>query len=83
LLVELLRSQSARDGRQVMATTHSPIVLAWLNEADYEHTFFCKRDEKRGSSTIKPLTRIPNFMDIVRKQPIGDLFAEGWLEGAL
>ncbi len=84
LLVELLRSQSARDGRQVIATTHSPIVLAWLKEADYKHTFFCKRDEKRGSSIIKPLTEIRNFIDLIRrKQPIGDLFAEGWLEGAL
>ncbi len=83
LLVELLRSQPAREGRQVIATTHSPIVLAWLKEEDYQYTFFCKRDESRGASIISPLNEVPNFMEIVRKQPIGDLFAEGWLEGAL
>ena len=83
LLVELLRSQSTSGDRQIMATTHSPIVLAWLNPEDYRHTFFCKRDEQTGASVITALDQIPNFMDLVKKHPIGDLFAEGWLEGAL
>jgi len=82
LLVELLRSQAKR-GHQIMATTHSPIVLAWLREEEYSTTFFCKRDEETGASVIAPLTKVPRFMEIVRKQPIGDLFAEAWLEGAL
>ena len=83
LLVELLRSQSTSGDRQIMATTHSPIVLAWLQPEDYQHTFFCKRDEQTGASVITALDQIPNFMDLVKKQPIGDLFAEGWLEGSL
>jgi predicted ATPase len=83
LLVELLRTQALQTGRQIVATTHSPVVLAWLNDEDYETTFFCKRDEQTGESIIKPLSTIPDFVDIVKKQPLGDLFAEGWLEGAL
>jgi predicted ATPase len=82
LLVELLKSQAKRN-LQIMATTHSPIVLAWLQESDYATTFFCKRDEQTGASIISPLNEIPRFLDIVRQQPIADLFAEGWLEGAL
>lgn len=82
LLVELLKSQSTQT-QQIMATTHSPIVLAWLQESDYDTTFFCKRDEQSGASIILPLSEIPNFLDIARKHPITDLFAEGWLEGAL
>jgi hypothetical protein len=66
-----------------MVTTHSPIVLAWLEEKDYKTTFFCKRDESTGESVITPLSEVPKFLDIVKKQPISDLFAEGWLEGAL
>lgn len=84
LLVELLKSQSQMSNRQVMATTHSPVVLSWLKEEDYATTFFCTRDEESGASTIKPLTDVPDFTDVVRgKQPIGELFAEGWLEGTL
>jgi predicted ATPase len=82
LLVELLKSQAAPN-RQVMATTHSPMVLAWLQESDYATTFFCKRDEQTGASAIVPLNKVPRFLEIVQKQSIVDLFAEGWLEEAL
>ena len=83
LLVELLRSQAAMGSTQIMATTHSPIVLAWLQPAEYTTTFFCKRDEETGESMICPLPQVPHFMEVVQKQPISDLFAEGWLESAL
>jgi len=82
LLVELLKSQ-ATPSRQVMATTHSPVILAWLEEKDYSTTFFCKRDDQTGASVITSLNSIPRFLDLARKQPVGDLFTEGWLEGAL
>ncbi|HSN85882.1 MAG TPA: ATP-binding protein [Thermoanaerobaculia bacterium] len=81
LLLELLKSQS-RSGPQVFATTHSPVVLAWLDEKDYETTFLCKREEETGASVITPLSEIPHLIELVRKQPIGELFTEGWLEGA-
>jgi len=83
LLVEMLRNRAATGQTQIVATTHSPIVLAWLKKEEYATTFFCKRDEATGESRICPLTEIPHFMEIVRKQPIRDLFAEGWLESAL
>lgn len=83
LLVELLRSQAEQGGTQIMATTHSPIVLAWLTQAEFAHTFFCKRDEDTGESRICPLPEVPHFMEVIRSQPISDLFAEGWLEAAL
>jgi predicted ATPase len=83
LLVELMRSQAAAGKTQVMATTHSPIVLAWLKSEEYATTFYCKRDEETGESHILPLSEIPRFNEIVSKQPISDLFAEGWMEEAL
>jgi len=82
LLLELLKSQSGGDGPQVFATTHSPVVLAWLDESDYETTFFCKRDEETGASIIKPLSEIPRLVELVKTQPLGELFTEGWMEGA-
>ena len=82
LLVELLRTRSAEGQTQLLATSHSPIILAWLNRQEYATTFFCKRDES-GESQIRPLTEIPDFNDVIKKQPISDLFSEGWLEAAL
>jgi len=83
LLVELLRNRAASGKTQIMATTHSPIVLAWLDESEYATTFFCKRDETTGESRICALPDVPHFSEVVKKQPISDLFAEGWLEVAL
>lgn len=83
LLVELLQNRTETDPLQVVATTHSPIVLAWLRESDYKHTFFCKRDRETGESLVRALSDIPEFAQIVGKQPISDLFAEGWLETVL
>jgi predicted ATPase len=84
LLLELLKSQSGGDGPQVFATTHSPVVLAWLDESDYETTFFCKRDEETGASIIKPLSEVPHLIDIIHKHhSLGDLFMQGWMEAAL
>jgi len=83
LLVELLRNRAEHGATQIMATTHSPIVLAWLKPEEYAHTFFCKRDEESGESLIRPLPEVPHFNEVVQKQPISDLFAEGWLETAL
>ena len=82
LLLELLKSQTRGSGPQVFATTHSPVVLAWLDEEDYKTTFLCRRDEETGASIITPLSEIPHLIELVRKQPIGELFTEGWLEGA-
>lgn len=82
LLVELLKSQSREEGPQVFATTHSPVVLAWLREDDLETTFFCKRDEDTGVSIIKPFSEIPRLVDLVKKYSLGELFTQGWMESA-
>lgn len=82
LLVELLRSRTKAQSPQILATTHSPILLAWLKPEDYPHTFYCVRDEN-GLSVIRPVADIPQFNEIVRRTPFSDLFAEGWLESTL
>ena len=83
LLVELIRSQSAVSGTQVMATTHSPAVLGWLDTSEYANTYFCHRDPSTGEAGITPLHTLPNFKDIVANQSIAELFADGWMEAAL
>ena len=85
LLTELLRSQSEQTDTQVIATTHSPLLIEWLQPEEHETTFFCKRNEATGESEIRPLTEVPHLVDTLKKrgQKISDLFSEGWLEAAL
>lgn len=81
-LLELLRSQAETAGTQVMATTHSPTVLDWLEAEDYKTTFLFRRDEETGESKVRSLADVPRFMDVVGKKPVSELFSEGWLEVA-
>ena len=82
ILLELLRTQAKETNTQIIATTHSATVLDWLEEKDYETTFLCKRDEETGESRIRALADVPHFLEVVRKTPASELFAEGWLEAA-
>ena len=83
LLVELLRRKAEQGDTQVVATTHSPSVLAWLTEAEHASTFFFRRDPDTGETSVTPLRDIPNFESVIEKHAVGDLFAEGWMETAL
>jgi predicted ATPase len=83
LLLELVRSQSKRTGTQVFATTHSPTLLAWLNEEDRKTTFVCTRDAESGATKMRSLAEIPRFEELLHEgSHIDELFAEGWLESA-
>ena len=80
LLLDLMRSQGEYTKTQVLATTHSAAILDWLREEDYKTTFLCRRDESTGESKICSLADLPHFTDVVRKKPVSQLFAEGWME---
>jgi predicted ATPase len=80
LLLELIKTQARASGTQVMATTHSPMVLSWLAEEDFRTAFVCQRDEETGESRIRAFASIPQFKGLAQKHSVGDMFAEGWLE---
>lgn len=82
LLVELLRSRSSEAGPQVMASTHSPVVVDWLKATDYPHCFLCRHNEETGVSLVEPFSRLPGFSELAARQSPGELFAEGWMETA-
>lgn len=82
LLVELIRRHSDADGPQVVVTTHSPAVLAWLRPEEYATTFFCRRDPEAGEVTIQPVRSLASFDQALQRNSLGDLFAEGWMEAA-
>jgi hypothetical protein len=79
-LIDLIKSQSVRCGTQVFASTHSPVVLGWLQEKDYAHVLLFQLDGETGESRVSPLSALPGFLELVRKQSIADMYAEGWME---
>jgi predicted ATPase len=83
LLVELLKSQTGQGVEQVIATTHSPYTIAWLEEEDYRYVFLCTKDDETGATTITPFSEVPHLIEVARRHPISDLIVQGWLETAV
>ena len=55
LLLELIERQTAKGNIQVVTTTHSPALLAWMNDTTFEHTSVVYRDEYWSDSVIRPI----------------------------
>ena len=83
VLMELLRNRAGQDKTQVIATTHSPLLLDWLQKEEWKYTFLCHRDSETGATKILPLTEIPRFNEVAEEGKIGELLSEGWLDFAL
>ena len=80
LLIELLQTQALRTGIQVIATTHSPYALAWLDKDQLGTTFLCSRQTEAGETKIVSLLEIPQFVEALEQHPVHEMFAEGWFE---
>ena len=83
LLLELLKSRAGASQTQVLATSHSALMLDWLSEEDYQYVFLCSREPETGVTTITPLTEVPHFLESVKTTPASQLISEGWMETAL
>ena len=77
-----MRRLSTDGAPQVIATTHSPAVLAWLQASDYPSTFLCRRDPETREATIRPLLTLDYAESALAVESLGELFAEGWMEAA-
>jgi predicted ATPase len=83
VLMNLLRQRAGQKRTQVLATTHSPLLLDWLEEEEWQYTFLCHRDPATGATRILPLNEVPGFKEVAKVGEIGTLLAGGWLDFAL
>ncbi len=83
LLLELIERQSAKNGIQVITTTHSPDMLHFIDDTTFENTSITYRDEKSADSIIRPVAELPNARELRKSQGLGRLHTSGWMETAL
>lgn len=83
LLVDLIETQTAKGHIQVVATTHSPELLSIVNEKTFKHTSVVFRREGTNDAIIRPVSEIPNAIELRKSQGLGRLLAGGWMETAL
>ena len=83
LLIDLIEGQTAKGESQVVTTTHSPDLLALVNDRTFETTSVVYRDEDSADGIIRPVAELPKARELRRTQGLGRLHTTGWMEDTL
>jgi len=83
LLMQLIESKTVHGSIQVVASSHSPQLLAILSPSSLRHTSLVFRLENDTEARIKGIWDIPNAKEVIGKQDIAKLLSSGWLEDAV
>ena len=83
LLLDLIEQQTATGNIQVVTTTHSPAMLAWMSDTAFEHTSVVYRDEYRADSVIRPIAELHNLRELRESRGLERLLTSGWFETAM
>ena len=83
LLVELIESQTAKGNIQVITTTHSPALLAWMNDETFENTSVIYRDEHWQDSVIRPIADLYDLRELRKSKGLEWLLTSDWLDNAM
>jgi predicted ATPase len=79
LLVEAMEAAVEERGVQVLATSHSPLVLHALSERALHRTLLFGRPPDSEGTLVRPLSELPGFAEVVARRGIDQLLASGWL----
>ena len=83
LLMDLIERQTAKNGTQVLTTTHAPTLLTVMNDNTFENTSVVCRLEDTPDAIIRPVAELPNVRELRQDQGLGRLHESGWMENAL
>jgi predicted ATPase len=83
LLMDLIERQTAKQGIQVITTTHAPTLLTVMNDQTFENTSIVCRLEDSSDAIIRPVAELPNARELRQDQGLGRLHESGWMETAL
>lgn len=83
LLVEYLESITEERGIQVIATTHSPLVLEALGPKTRDNVVALGHVSGQPGTVMKRVSDLPRFAEVVERRGLAYLFTTNWLEQAL
>ena len=83
LLIDLIESQTAKGGVQVLTTTHSPDLLSMVSDDTFKNTSVVCRRSNTNVAVIRPVAELPDAGRLRQSQGLGRLHASGWMEDAV
>ena len=83
LLLDLIEQQTAEGNIQVVTTTHSPALLAWMSDTAFENASVVYRDQYWSDSVIRPIAGLYNLRELRESKGLERLLTSGWFETAM
>jgi len=83
LLLQLIEQHTRQGKVQIVATTHSPQVLAMLSDEAREDAVLVYRLEHQAEAHIQRIMEIPAVRDVLQQQNLSRLHESGWLENVM
>jgi predicted ATPase len=80
LLPDLIENQVKEKGIQVVATTHSPELLARLSKSALENAALVYRAPDKRDAQIIRVVELPEARRLLRAEKAAALFSTGWFE---
>jgi hypothetical protein len=69
-----------QQGVQIIATTHNPAMLDFLDEKSRNDALLIYRNEGEADSKVRRIGDLPDVQRIIEKHGLGSLHSSGWLE---
>jgi predicted ATPase len=82
LLINLLEQQVTKGKIQVVATSHSPLLLSFLSSQSLEYASLVYRSPDQSSAHVKRILDLPRAKELIEKQGITRLHTSHWFEDA-
>ena len=83
LLVQIIESRVREGATQVIATTHSPQLLAFLSPESVENAVVAYRYDDETTQHLCKLCSIPSAREVLDNHHLAELHGTGWLEDAI
>jgi predicted ATPase len=80
LLLQLIEQQARQGKVQVVATTHSPQLLAMLSDTAREHASLVYRLSDSPDAKIQRIIDLPDAQRVLERHNLARLHESGWLE---
>ncbi|MDP8237652.1 MAG: AAA family ATPase [Candidatus Hatepunaea meridiana] len=83
LITQLIEQTVKQRKIQVIATTHSPLLLGYLSEETIKNSSLLYRLEGRDYTQIKRINDIPDAVRLIKKFGLMDLHMSSWFENTV
>ena len=83
LLLQLIEQHTRQGKVQIVATTHSPQLLAMLSPEAREHAVLVYRLKGHPEAGIQRIMDIPSVREVLEQQNLSRLHESGWLENVM